>query len=150
MSFNQTRDILDHAQSFHRRLACFYEELLDQAPEEQTCELLETLVEHEKVLHRRLKEYKEEASDNMLDTFFKYMPTTLEKYFSEYEIPDTVKSNDVIAAARHFDELQAKFYQEMAGAALSEPVREMLLNLVEMELQEQMTLSKHALELYVS
>ena len=150
MSFNQTRDILDHARDFHRRLARFYDDLLDRAPKEQTCKLLETLIEHEKMLNRRLKEYEEEVSDNILDTFFKYMPDEMEAYFKEYDVPDTVDAEYVITAARYFDESLGDFYKMMAKKALSEQVREILLNLVEMELQEQMTLSKHALELSVS
>jgi rubrerythrin len=150
MSFNQTRDILDHARAFHRRLIHFYEELLDRSPTEETCELIEDLVEHERVLESRLKEYEEGVSDNMLDTFFKYMVDGTEKHFAEYHVPAAVDSAYVIGAARHFDACLSRFYKEMARKALSEQVREILVNLQEMEQREQLALSKMALDLRVA
>jgi rubrerythrin len=150
MSFNQTRDILDQACAFHRRLIRFYEELLDRAPEEETCELIEDLVGHEQKLEALLVDYEGRVSDNMLDTFFKYMVGCTAKCIDEYEVPDTVDSAYVLAAARHFDECLGRFYQEMARKALSEKVREILVNLQEMEQREQLALSKLALGLRVA
>lgn len=147
MSFNQTRDILDHARDFHRRLSRFYEELQDLAPVGQVQVLLENLIDHEQTLAMRLKEYEEEVSDNILDTFFKYMVDGTDSYFSTYAIPDVVDTAAVIDAARYFDDCLTSFYREMARKAMSEQVREVLLNLMEMELREQMMLSKQALEL---
>ncbi|MCF7817367.1 MAG: hypothetical protein K9M54_05735 [Kiritimatiellales bacterium] len=149
MSFNQTRDILDHARDFHRRLGEFYAELLDRAPDEETRELLDNLMDHEHVLERRLKEYEEEVSKNVLDTFFKYMVGEREDCFGEYAVPSLVGTEYVIEATRHFDRCLCDFYKEMARKALAEQVREVLLNLLEMELREQMTLSKKVLELVV-
>ena len=147
MAFNQTREILDHARDFHRRLGRFYEELLDRAPQAQTRELLDQLVEHEQTLERRLGDYEESVSKNILDTFFKYMVDGTDAHFADYAIPDEVDAGFVIEAARHFDHCLDRFYKEMANKALSEHVREVLLNLMEMELREQMSLSKQALEL---
>ncbi len=149
MSFNQTRDLLDHAREFHRRLGRFYAGLMDLAQSARTRELLAHLVEHEAVLDRRLGEYEEAVSDNILDTFFKYMLDGNEAHFRDYPVPDEVDAAYVIEAARHFDGVLGRFYSEMAKKALSDHVREVLLNLMEMELREQMSLSKQALELAV-
>ncbi|VGO21796.1 hypothetical protein [Pontiella sulfatireligans] len=147
MSFNQTRDVLDHARKFHRRMIRFYTELFDLAPQEETCELLEELIDHERLLESRLKEYEEEVSDNILDTFFKYMIDGTEQHFAEYSVPDSVDAAYVIAAARHFDDGLRCFYQDMAKKAQSEHVREILENLQELERVEQLTLSKLELNL---
>ena len=147
MSFNQTRDILDYARDFHRRLGRFYAELADLAPEEQTRDLLETLIDHERTMESQLKEYEEEVSANILDTFFKYMLDGTKALFASYEVPASVDSMYVIKTARHFDECLGSFYKEMARKALSEQVRDILINLMEMEMREQMSLSKQALEL---
>ena len=147
MSFNQTRDVLDHAREFHRRLSRFYEELQDKASAESTRILLENLIDHEQTLALRLKEYEEVVSDNILDTFFKYMVDGTESYFANYATPELVDTAVVIEAARYFDDCLTGFYREMARTAMSEQVREVLLNLMELELQEQMLLSKQALEL---
>lgn len=148
MSFNQTRDLLDHAQDFHRRLCQFYETLLDRASEQKTRELLYSLIEHENVLNQRMQEYEEEVSANILDTFFKYVVDGSETHFAQYHIPSAVDTHYVITAARHFDDCLTTFYKEMARKALSEQVREVLLNLMDMEQREQMRLSKQELELF--
>ncbi len=150
MSFNQTWEVLDHARGFHRRLILFYEDLLDAATQEETCELIEELIAHEQMLEGRLKEYEESVSDNMLDTFFKYMIDDTEKHFSEYDMPETVGSAYVITATRHFDECLSRFYQEMAKKALSVELRDILENLQEMEQREQLVLSKLELGLKVA
>lgn len=147
MAFNQTRDLLDHAWEFHRDLACFYENIQEIATNERTRELLENLIDHEQKLGKGLKAYESEVSDNILDTFFKYVIDGRLELIGDYPVPDEVDTGYVLEAARHFDEQLGSFYKAMARKALSEQVREVLLNLMEMELREQMSLSKQALEL---
>lgn len=150
MSFNQTRDLLDHARGFHRRLIRFYEDLLDQTREDQTFELIEDLIEHEEVFEKRLLVYEEVVSQNTLDTFFKYMIEDTDQRFGEYETPDKVDTDFVVGAARHFDECLSCFYEEMAKRTLSASTRGILENLMEMEQREQLVLSKMMLDLKVA
>lgn len=150
MSFNQTRELLDHARDFHQRLILFYTDLLDRSTEEQTSELIEGLIEHEEVLEARLKDYEETVTETTLDTYFKYMINDTDQRFGEYEIPDRVDSDYVVGAARHFDECLSCFYEEMAKRTLSEGTRAILENLMEMERREQIALSKMMLDLRVA
>jgi len=150
MSFNQTRDLLDVARQFHLNLAELYELMLERAASEEARGLIGTLIDHEKILEQRLEEYEEEVSTNILDTFFKYVVDEHKKCFQEYVLPDSMSSMDVIEATRHFDQCLSDFYKEMAQKSLSEHVRDVLLNLMQMELHEQMTLSRRTLELVAS
>lgn len=150
MSFNQTRDLLDVARQFHLNLARLYERMMERAASVEARGLIGTLIDHEKVLERRLEEYEEEVSTNILDTYFKYVVDEHKKCFQEYVLPDSMSSMDVIQATRHFDQCLSDFYKEMAKKSLSEHVRDVLLNLMQMELREQMTLSRRTLELAVA
>ncbi len=150
MSFNQTKDLLDVARQFHLNLAALYSKMLDRAATEEARALIGTLIEHEQVLEQRLLEYEDEVSTNILDTYFKYMVDEHRKCFQEFALPESVTAMDVINATRHFDDCLASFYKEMAQKSLSEHVREVLLNLTQMELREQMTLSRRTLELVAS
>ena len=150
MSFNQTRDLLEVARQFHRNLSDWYGNMLERAATEGTRALIEILIEHEQLLDTRLGDYEEEGSANILDTFFKYVVNEHKKCFAEYVLPDSVHSMDVIDATRCFDQHLASFYKEMAQKSLSEHVRDVLLNLMQMELKEQMTLSRRTLELVAS
>lgn len=147
MSFNQTRDLLDLARQFHLNMANLYGQMQSRASTLEAQQLIGTLIEHEQVLEKRLNEYEEEGSSNTLDTFFKYMVDELRKCFDEYELPVTMSSMDVIEVTRYFDRLLSDFYKEMAEKSLSEHVREALLCLMQMELREQMNLSRRTLEL---
>ncbi len=150
MSFNQTKDLLDVARQFHINLSSLYETMKDRAKTDETRALIGTLIEHEQVLEERLGEYEDEASANIRDTFFKYVVDEHKKCFAEYALPESMSSMDVIDATRHFDQCLGDFYKEMAQKSLSEHVRDVLLNLMQMELHEQMNLSRRTLELVAS
>ena len=150
MSFNQTRDLLDVARQFHLNLAGLYEKMRERAATEEARGLIGTLIDHEKVLEQRLGEYEEEVSSNILDTFFKYVVDEHRKCFEEYVLPDSMSSMDVIDATRHFDQCLGDFYKTMGQKSLSEHVRDVLMNLMQMELHEQMSLSRRTLELAAS
>ncbi len=150
MSFNQTRDLLDVARQFHLNLTELYRKMLERAATEEARGLIGTLIEHEQKIEQRLGEYEEQVSANILDTFFKYVVDEHSKCFQEYVLPDSMSSMDVITATRHFDQCLSDFYKEMARKSLSEHVRDVLLNLMQMELHEQMSLSKRTQELVIS
>jgi len=147
MAFKQTKDVLDHAREFHSKLGDLYERMAKRAKAEETRELLQTLTGHERVLESRLAEYETEVSKLILNTFFKYMVNEKNCCIDDYTMPEWVDTDEVIRATREFDICLTNFYHEMARKALSRRVREVLLNLMEMELREQMALSKHALGL---
>ncbi|WP_372794757.1 hypothetical protein [Pontiella sp.] len=147
MSFNQTKDILEHARNFHRRLIRFYNSLKDQAQDEITLQLIEDLVDHEKQLEHRLFDYEGTAKGDTLDTFFKYMVATTDQTFENYFIPEIVDKEYVIKATRYFDENLQRFYASMAQRAMTTEVKEMLENLQQLEQREQRVLSKLVLSL---
>jgi hypothetical protein len=147
MSFNQTRDLLDHARDFHRRLAHFYKGIRPHAEDEITLKLIEDLIDHERQLESRLTDFEERGSDNTLDTFFKYMLATTDQLFNSYPVPDRVNTDYVIKATRYFDERLCRFYDSMSSKAISMEVHDVLGNLQQLEQREQMTLSKLMLSL---
>lgn len=142
MSFDQTRDILDHAREFHRRLIRFYSDLKHLTDDEVTLKLIEDLIDHERILEDRLSDYEDSVSDNTLDTFFKYMTAMTDQTFANYPVPDEIDTDYVIQATRFFDEKLSRFYESMSKKAMSVQVREMLENLHTLEQREQLVLSK--------
>jgi len=148
MAFNQTREVLNHARQFHQRLSAFYAELKDETGKERVRTLLDYMSRHEQCLAESLTAYEEEVKDGVLDTFFKYESeaSPLSKIL-EFKIKPDMDVDDVIAAARHFDACLVAFYKEMAQRALSARVREVFENLLLLERQEQIGLSKQAIGL---
>lgn len=148
MAFDQTKDVLEHAREFHQKLSVFYEELKEAASKERTRALLDYMSRHEQYLDDSMAQYKEQVSDNVLDTYFKYgSESTKITEISEFEIKPEMDVEDVIAAAMHFDACLIDFYREMAQRSLSEKVREVFENLLVMEQHEQIELSKQMIGL---
>jgi hypothetical protein len=121
--------------------------MAERAKSEQTRALIGTLIEHEQVLDQHLGEYEDGVSTNILDTYFKYVVDEHRKCFEDFILPERVEAMDVMDATRHFDHCLGNFYGEMARKAMSEHVRDVLLSLTQMELREQMNLSRRTLEL---
>lgn len=148
MAFNQTKDVLGHARNFHCKLSEFYEQLKESTGKERTRALLSYMSRHEQYLADCLAEFKEQVSNNVLDTYFKYESEAgAIGQISGFAIRPEMDVEDVLAAAMHFDACLIKFYREMAQSCMSEKVCEVFENLLVMEQQEQVELSKKALEL---
>ncbi|MEN8254254.1 MAG: hypothetical protein ABFR33_02180 [Verrucomicrobiota bacterium] len=146
MAFDQTKDVLEHAREFHRKLSVFYGGLKESTSKERVRTLLDYMSRHEKYLDDCLAQYEEQVSDNVLDTYFKYESESNGlAAIDTFEIKPDMDVDDVVAAARHFDDYLIAFYREMAQRALSEKVREIFENLLEMEKHEQIELSKQTL-----
>lgn len=148
MPYSQTKDVLDQARKFHRRLSQFYDDLKDNASREHTRALLDYLSRHETYLDDCLKEFKEQMSRNVLDTYMQYgSDASSEVQIDQFVIKPEMEVEDVVAAAMHFDACLIKFYKEMATKSSNPKVREVFENLLVMEQHEQIELSKQTLEL---
>ncbi|MCF7847672.1 MAG: hypothetical protein K9M45_02385 [Kiritimatiellales bacterium] len=147
MPTTQTRDVLEQARTFHRRLSGFYEELKDSVHRERTRILLDYMSRHEDYLANSLGAFEEAVSNNVLDTYFQFsFEDATISCFADFEIKAEMDVNDVIQAAMHFDSCLIAFYKEMAERTVSGEIREIFENLLELEKHEQVALSKRALE----
>lgn len=148
MPYSQTKEVLDQARKFHRRLSGFYEGLKDNTSVEHTRALLDYMSRHETYLDECLVEFKEQVSDNVLDTYMQYgSDASSQNPIDDFEIKPEMSVDDVVAAAMHFDACLIKFYREMATKSSNANVREVFENLLVMEQHEQIELSKQTLEL---
>lgn len=148
MPFDQTKDVLNQARKFHHKLSEFYEDLKDSTDKERTRALLDYLSRHEQYLEDCLKEFQQDVSKNVLDSYFQYGSDASNlSGISEFIIKDEMSVEDVVAAAMYFDACLIKFYREIAQKARSNKVREVFENLLVMEEHEQIELSKTTLEL---
>ena len=100
MPYSQTKDVLDQARKFHRRLSGFYEDLKDNTSVEHTRALLDYMSRHEKYLDECLQEFKEQVSANVLDTFMQYgSDASSQVQIDRFEIKPEMTVDDVVAAA---------------------------------------------------
>ncbi len=147
MRFEQVRDLLDHARLFHKHLSEFYADLASHEEAERVKLLLEHLGRHEKHLEESLAEYEDEASRQVLDSWFQFThdESTL-KIPESMEIKPHMTIADVIRIGLALDNRLIEVYEESAQSAEVPEVREVFENLLEMEEEEKHTLMRAALE----
>ena len=147
-TFERTRDVLDHARSFHQQVSELYQRLEDRAEKERVQMLLDYLRRHEKHLEQSLSDYEKEASKRILDTWFQY---TLEEdpsdLLSEVEVREDMAVDDVVRLALRLDDYLIDLYRNMADNADIPEVKEVFTNLLELEQQDEHQLARNALRL---
>ena len=147
MRFEQTRDILDHARAFHSHISQLYLRLAGEAEKGAVKMLLDYMGRHERNLEEALIRYEQQASEQILDTWFQYTHDEETLHIceaSEFRPDMTVK--EVVAAGLKLDDCLIRLYREMAEYANSEQVRDVFRNLLEMEEREKHKLSRNALQ----
>jgi hypothetical protein len=149
MSFETTKDVLDHARRFHREVSDFYGRLSGQPQQERVKILLDYMSRHEKHLEESLTQYEEGVSGKILNTWFQYPPPreTLDLCKNlTMEGNENLTVDQVIKLALELDECLVTLYKAMVEAAETEEVKEIFENLLAMEKQEKMNLVRDALQ----
>jgi rubrerythrin len=149
MSFETTKDVLEHAREFHRDVSEFYGRLTKQPQKERVKILLEYMSRHEKHLEESLAQYEEGVSEKILNTWFQYPPP---KETLDLCKKMTIEGNEnltveqVIKMALELDECLVNLYKAMIESAETEEVKEVFENLLAMEKQEEMDMVRDTLQ----
>jgi len=148
MPYKRTKDLLDRARLFHKRLGELYERLETVSKKEQVKMLLDYMSRHEKHLTESLSKYEEEASRRVMDYWYKYTPNNKScEHLENIELRPDMTIDDVISLAMRMDECLVELYRSVAENAESEEVKEIFNSLLEMEKQEEVELLRNALDL---
>lgn len=145
-TYETTRDVLDHARAFHGELGKLYERLAGEAQQERVKMLLNYLSRHEEHLEEGLAQYEEGASKRILDTWFKYVPGEDRlRECQSIQLERDMSVDDVVAVALRLDTCLLDLYKEMADTAVSQEVKDVFTNLLDMEEQEKHKLARNTL-----
>lgn len=145
-TFEQTRDVLDHARSFHHQVAELYHALEDTAEQGRVKMLLDYLQRHEKHLEQSLADYEGEASKRILDTWFQYaLEEDPADFLSEVEVKKNMSVEDVVRLALRLDDYLIDLYRHMVAHSDIPEVKEVFANLLELEQQDEHQIARNAL-----
>lgn len=150
MTFETTKDVLDHAREFHGQVGEYYRQLGEKNQKERVKMLLEYMSRHEKHLEENLARYEEDVSGRILNTWFQYPPPPdmLKTCVNlNLEGKENLTVDEVIELALKIDDCLIQLYQQMAAESEFEEVKEVFNNLLEMEKQQEMDLVRDALHL---
>jgi rubrerythrin len=150
MSFETTKDVLDHARDFHHHLSEYYSQLSDKAGRERVKMLLNYMSRHEKHLAESLSEYEHSVSSKILDTWFQF-PAPKEALTTcrivAVEENTELSVDGIVDLALQLDECLVQLYKSMIESSESEEVREVFTNLLQMEKHEEVELVRNAFRL---
>ena len=79
MKFEQVKDIIERAISFHRMIGSYYQQCLEKSINQRLRIMLNYLIEHENQLFEGLQDYSQKAPKNVLDTWLQFS-TCSEKF----------------------------------------------------------------------
>ena len=147
-TYERTRDVLDHARTFHNELRKAYQKLSSETEKERIRMLLDYVSRHEEHLEESLTAYEARASKKVLDTWFKYVPEEDKlQNVQDLKLEPDMSIDDIIDVTLRMDNCLVDLYKEMAEAAVSQEVKEVFTNLLNMVEQEKHKLVRNALHL---
>ncbi len=149
MRFKTTRDVLDRVVTFHQQLRDLYLRHANIADKERVKLLLDYMARHEEHLQKSLSQYEDNASERILDTWFKHIPSSaILKDCNDVRLAPDMSVEEIVKTALKFDDCLVDFYTVMAEKCVSEEVKSIFSNLLKMENQEKMKLVRIAQEVY--
>jgi rubrerythrin len=146
MSNEQTRDILEHAQQFHRQVSEFYDQLSCQSEKERIKMLLDYMSRHEQNMAQTLAAFEHSAPRHLLNACFKvglkFRPCC--DVVKDLDISSDMSVDEVIQMGLEFDDCLIAVYRDRAENAPDEQVRGVFQNLVELAQKEKRQLARNA------
>ena len=144
--FKQTKDVLDYVRKFHGQLSEYYDSMSQIAEKERVKMLLDYLSRHEKHIEASVAEFEKDASKNILNTWFQFMPKNFPPdCFEKNGLKPNMSVDEVITVALHFDDCLVELYKVMAKEAEISEVKDLFTTLLKMEQQEERTLARDSL-----
>ena len=142
------RNLLDRARAFHHEMSGYYRRLDEGIDQERVRMILGYLQRHEQNLETCLAAYERDASDAVLNTWFKFA--------AGLDLPDrtvlqtvdpALSVDDVVALAMRYDESLIRLYRQAEKSAVSEDVRNLFRRLLTMAEAEEHQLARDTVEM---
>ncbi|MGO4893667.1 hypothetical protein [Flavobacterium sp. W21_SRS_FM6] len=142
-NFSTVYDFLLHNQKLHARIAEFYRALQLETSDERVNMLLTILVKHELALLNSMRNYIEQANNNILDTYVQFdREKSVENLFSVDFDRSDISTDNVEHLAHRFDQYFSELYDGMSTATENEQVTELFDNLCQYISEEKKRVSK--------
>ncbi|MGB5491909.1 MAG: hypothetical protein WBM76_13865 [Woeseiaceae bacterium] len=145
--YSQVKNMLEQVRDFHGQLAQYYDQLSKGAEQQRVKMLLDHMSKHEQDLQEGLRAYEETATQNVMETYVdcEYCNEILATCRQTPIAPET-SVNGVIRVAMDVDNCLLRFFREVAEHAVTDRVRDVFRNLVDMEEMELRKLALDALQ----
>lgn len=144
----QVREFVDFGKQLHSRVHQYYDALNETAELERVRMLLEHLSRHEQHLAQTLARYAQDSRSGLLNAWLEYSPELdVEAVIGGCALPDQPSTDAIFGAALAFDDTLVKLYRELADKASDPQVRALFQDLLQLEEQEKIQVSRAAMSL---
>ena len=144
----QVRDFLDFGRDLHAEVRKLYIRLGDSAEQERVRMLLEFLERHEQHMVQTLGRFEQDSHAGLPNGWLEYSPALdVDSVIAQCQLSEQSTIDDIMAAAMRFDETLVRLYQEMAEKAVDQRTRDLFKDLVNLEQQEKISVSRAAMSL---
>ena len=144
----QVRDFLDFGKDLHAEVRKLYTRLGDSTEQDRVRMLLDFLERHEQHMVQTLARFEHESHAGLLNGWLEYLPALdVDTVFETCRLSEQSSTDEIVAAAMNFDETLVRLYQEMAEKAVDARTRALFQDLVNLEQQEQISVSRAAMSL---
>jgi rubrerythrin len=145
-NFEQVKDVLDYGKTVHADLRKFYASLNGEDQQERVKMLLDYLSRHEQHLEETMSRFEAVSHQDVLDTWMQYAPSiNVLKLIGNQEIRPCMSVDEVVKLVVEFDDALVEFYREAANECDLPRVKEVFLNLIELENHEKLRHVRDAL-----
>lgn len=134
MASRQVKDILDHIRACHHKMSEKLTGSGGHQSDERLGLLLKYMARHEQHFDDALADYEKDAAKGVLDTWLPFVnEETLDAALKNIEFRDDMTPDEIVGAILEFDKSLLELYRELASETSIPHVRELFLNLLEME-----------------
>lgn len=145
-TFETARDIVELAREFHGQVADLYDRLGNQAEKKRVKMLLAYMGRHERHLAACLAQFGESTGKRVLETWFQFVPCDIPvQAIANVKAEPTMSVDDVVSIAMELDDCLIRIYRQASEECDSRELTEVFANLLKMEEQEEVRLTRDCL-----
>ncbi len=148
MAFETVRDILDRMRNFHTKVSEYYHQLYCIADKERVKLLLDYMSRHEKHIEKCISEYENDASKDILDTWFMAAPaSTHRECFEDSDLNHDMSIDDILTVAMCLNDCLINVFKRIIESTEYSNIKEIFRSLLSLEEQERRKMVNESLEL---
>lgn len=130
-TFKNTFEIIDYVRLFHVRMCEFYEKLKILTDNQRLKMLLEYLISREQKNEETLLTYKKEASVNVLNSWFQYIPENIpDNCLKEIDLSVELTTDDVVDYVLRLNNCLIEMYKGLINETDVEDVKDVFVSLL--------------------
>jgi rubrerythrin len=146
MAYEQVETVLKHACTFHENVSALYHRLANRVEQERVRMLLNSMSEHEKLRAHVLKNFIEDASQEVMHTWLTSSADSMALLKGlDQDIDHDASVDELLQLGLELNDGLIKVYQELAIRGEPEAVRELFQSFLQEEQQEERQLTRQAL-----